>query len=79
MKIVSINANWVTPRQMEDGQIGVIRKWNDEDQIGKLVQKYKEQLIVLGERSGQSFPNGGTIIDTNFMIEILQPGALLEI
>jgi hypothetical protein len=42
--------------EMEDGDIAIITKWdNPHDHCGEIVQRYKDDLISLGEPWGQSW------------------------
>lgn len=42
--------------QMRDGQMAVIIQWDgDTCTVGKVVQRYIDCLVVLGEYSGHSF------------------------
>ena len=92
MKLVNNNAKLVTPAQMKDGDIGVIRKWylgltsigNRKRSvlayIGSIVQKLEGgKLIILGKRSGHHFKDTDKIISDDCLIELLPPGTLLEI
>lgn len=67
----------VTPREMEDGQIGIIVSWTVTDLWGKLVQRWGGRLIVLGEPSGLSYV--GLTNDPRCQVRILQPGEKIEI
>jgi hypothetical protein len=73
----------VSPADMEDGQIGIIRKWESTTAyIGIIVQKYEDSLIALGKHSGHSWSKVQTLTKTTHpecLIEILPPGTVLEI
>lgn len=44
--------------EMRDGQIGIITKWRLHDlYIGKIVQRFEDSIIVIGEESDNSWPN----------------------
>lgn len=47
----------IPAQMMEDGQIGVIISWSTGSYLGKIVQRYKDNLVSLGEESGQSWSN----------------------
>lgn len=73
------NTGYVTPAEMKDGQIGIIRNWSPLHHKDKIVQKYGDSLIALGMPKGNSFGAGGTIDTDDCQIEILPPGTKLEI
>ena len=80
MKILTKNEeNWVTPSEMNDGEIGIIRKWDPEMYAGDIVQKSGSDLLCLGQISGNHFTKGGKIDTRDCLIEILPPGSTLEI
>lgn len=80
MKIVSkIAPQTVTPAEMKDGEIGIIRNWSVSGYIGRIVQKYKNDLITLGMRAEHSFLGTGDIAGKKCQVEILSPGTQLEI
>ena len=79
MKLIKMGENnWVTPAQMKDGQIGIIRKW-DGSYVGKIIQKYGNNLVCLGLPSGKSFSDIGNLTNPDCLIYILPPGTTLEI
>ena len=52
------NPNEMLISDMKDGQIGVITCWSNNINsinVGSIVQRYDERLIVLGKDSGDSF------------------------
>jgi len=62
---------------MKDGDIGVITSWSMPDYHGRVVQRYKDNLITLGEQSGQSFPgllSHPALEHTKCRVRLLQPG-----
>ena len=81
MKLLTKNeTNWVTPSEMKDGDIGVIRHWSYHEALGIVVQKFGDNILVLlGAPSGKHMPNGGNITSRDYLIEILPPGTQLEI
>ena len=80
MKLIKMGENnWITPSEMKDGQIGIIRKWTVESYVGMIVQKYGNSLVCLGLPSSRSFNGGGTITHPDCLIEILPYGTTLEI
>jgi len=83
MKLANKNRNrkLLTPAQMKDGDIGVIRKWSYTlAYIGDIVQKFEnDKLITLGKNWKHSFKNADKITSDDCLIEILPPGTLLEI
>ena len=77
--------NSINVGDMEDGDVGVVISWGTYDSYkGKIVQRYGDSLIALGLESGNSwnhcFSDGSHWPhDGNFIVEILQPGTLLEV
>ena len=47
----------VHPSEMRDGEIGVIVKWEPDNYIGRIVQRYNDILITIGEPTGKAFPD----------------------
>jgi hypothetical protein len=78
MKVYQLSANWTDVSKMKDGDIAVIRQWPGvEDYNGRIVQRYRDTLVCLGEPSGQSWVP--TIDKLKGKVEILKSGTLLEI
>ena len=40
---------------MQDGDIGVVVVWSDGRYLGRIVQRYKDHLLVVGEQSGREW------------------------
>ena len=70
-------AKLIRPCDMDDGDIAIIRKWSLTDSIGKIVQRFGENLVVLGKNSGNSFE--GLSKSAECLVEVLPKGTLLEI
>ena len=66
--------------EMKDGQIGVIHEHSCPDYFGRIVQRYKEVLITIGESSGHAFPSIlGSSAAENVKIRLLEAGDTIEI
>lgn len=80
MKVIEIpNKNTITPSEMKDGEIGIIREWatNSKYYEGRIVQKHGSKLIALGLASDKSFYS---CTDTSTCrVEVLPKGTILEI
>jgi hypothetical protein len=88
MKIVAHGPSFTHINKMVDGQIAIIRKWSVPTYIGRIVQRYQDSLIALGEPSGNSWPNlfksqancQPPLSDTSeHYVEILGAGTVIEI
>lgn len=67
-------------RDMEDGQIGEIVKWGSIDHyIGRIVQRYRDILVTIGENSDHSFDVAINRGGENLMVRLLEPGEELRI
>jgi hypothetical protein len=70
----------VSPKDMKDGEIGIIREWNRmKEHIGVIVQKTRTGLIAIGKPSDYSWPNPDVLYESVFQIELLKPGDTLVI
>jgi hypothetical protein len=67
--------------EMRDGQIGVIHEHSCPDYFGRIVQRYRDTLIVIGESSGYSFPSllGSSAAAEGVKIRLLEAGDTIEI
>jgi hypothetical protein len=66
--------------EMKDGQIGVIHEHNCPDYLGRIVQRYKNILIVIGESSGHAFTSLlGSSAAEGVKIRLLEAGDTIEI
>lgn len=81
MKIVGVNDS-VQLSEMKDGDIAIITEWVFGDSVGKIVQRFQDFLIVLGQSSvkgyGRLFINPSQI-DNRCYVRILPKGTQLEI
>lgn len=57
--------------QMKDGQIGAIA---DGHLAGRIVQRYDDKLIAIGEDSGQAYPNAISSKSEEFKVRLLEEG-----
>jgi hypothetical protein len=65
--------------EMKDGQIGVIHE-HAASYVGRIVQRYKNILIVIGEDSGYSFTSLlGSSAAGSVKIRLLEAGDTIEI
>jgi hypothetical protein len=69
--------------EMRDGQIGIITNWdqNPKYYIKRIVQRYKDDLITLGENSSNSFEGifNNTSLNNNYRVKILPPGTKFKL
>lgn len=81
-KIVNVPVSHVCLSKMEDGDIAEIVKWGiNHIQIGKIVQRYKNNLIVIGSHSGAGWSDifkPGVCLD-DCIVRILPPGTQIEL
>ena len=66
---------------MKDGDVAIIREWGDCLKYrGRIVQRYKDDLVSLGRGEGASWPGlFARPRDLVVLVEILKPGSTLEI
>jgi hypothetical protein len=65
--------------EMRDGQIGVIHE-HAASYVGRIVQRYNNILIVIGEDSGHAFPSLlGSSAAEGVKIRLLEAGDTIEI
>lgn len=85
MKIISIpNSNWKLPSEVKDGEICIVREWPPTPNwayingaVGKLLQRYGDKFIVLGEHSGKSYSD---LIDSDDVrLEVLPKGTIINL
>ena len=70
----------INMHDMEDGDIGEIINWNVHDYIGRIVQRYGQHLLSVGQRSGKGWAGMfNAQRDENRRVRILEPGEVLEI
>ena len=67
--------------EMEDGDIAIITKWEVKNYVGRVVQRYKNYLLTLGEDSGSGwgkfFNNKGMNNNYDDYVRILKKGEIL--
>jgi hypothetical protein len=81
MKIIEEPSSAVHVSLMRDGDIATIVSWPHKHYSGRIVQRYRNILITIGEDSGQGL---GSLFDskgdlTNCLVRILPKGTKLEI
>lgn len=64
-------------QEMNDGDIGIITTSPHFEYTGRIVQRYGDDIVMLGE-SWAGWTKGATEIST-IQVRILQPGEILEI
>ena len=65
---------------MKDGDIGEIVDWPIEQYIGRIVQRYKNCLLIVGQDSRKGWSEiFDRPHDNHCRIRLLQPGEMLEI
>lgn len=80
MRLIGIkNITNITPAEMKDGQVGIIREWSSCEYIGRVVQCHYNTLVSLGMPGDYSFGNIKALDKPHLQIEILPPGTTLEI
>lgn len=83
MKLINDNQkNYVTPAEMQDGQVGIIRQWGThESYANRLVQAFEGRIICLGKSTGNSWSRE-TVASLNtsaYQIEVFQPGTQITV
>jgi hypothetical protein len=76
------DVNEIHVNEMKDGDVAVIVSWSRQECIGRIVQRYRNYLLVLGANSGMSwgeifsFPKP---VNSECRVRILPKGTLLEV
>ena len=74
------NPTTINIHDMKDGDIGEIVDWPVRGCIGRVVQRYKDYLLTVGQESGNGWGKiFSTSRDEGRIIRLLQPGEMLEI
>jgi hypothetical protein len=82
VKIIKSIDNVIVVKDMKDGDIGEIVQWiSGGNYIGRIVQRYDNHLIALGQDSGKSFQYlfSGDSFRDDCCVRILPKGTQLEI
>lgn len=81
MKLTLSNSERDIPvYNMKDGDIGIITRWGEQDdEIGSIVQRYKDVLISLGEASGSSWTEIFRSLNTDCRVRLLNSGDIINI
>ena len=82
MKIVEEAQKDICVNDMKDGEIGVITKWEVEENETRFVQRYKDIIISLGKDSGATYDmilQNTHLANKNCRVRILPPGTKIEI
>ena len=74
-----INPNIIPVKSMKDGQLAEIINCRECNYKGRIVMRYKDILISVGENSEESWPNILTCLTTTMTVRILQSGEQLTI
>lgn len=81
MKITSEKRNTIHPFELKDGEMAIITEWIfNQSYLGEIVQRFGEDLIVIGKPSKHSylnFFNNKKI--TNQQVRVLTVGTQIEI
>lgn len=80
-KVLSSVMEDIPVAEMQCGQIGVITKWDAPiTPTGKVVQRFKNSLIVLGEYHGSSYSDVHDPAQyPGCYVRLLPPGAIIEV
>lgn len=83
MRLGQNTNGWISVFDMKDGDVAVIRQWDtsNTNYVGRIVQRYGDDLITLGAPSGNGWDYGwmrnqkrGSVL---LMVEPLKPGTTL--
>jgi hypothetical protein len=72
--------NGISLYDMKDGDVAVITVWPHSYCVGKIVQRYGNELVLIGQHSGACYPiifNGAT--DNHHRVKLLPAGTELVI
>lgn len=78
-KLVRFNEETVSLSEMADGDVAEIIKWHDNREVGKIIQRFGDTIIFIGEPHGNSYPNllSWEDVDEECRVRILPPGTLI--
>ena len=86
MKVIKESSTDVCVQRMRDGDIGVVVAWNGSSKdgyVGRVVQRYGENLISLGMGKDNSwcglFGGHNRAAWEDCLVRILNPGTKLEV
>jgi hypothetical protein len=73
--------NTIPVYHLADGQIAIITEWDasGEYYVGRIIQRYEDILITLGEPNGAAFTTALEKLNEKLRVRVLEPGTLLEI
>ena len=81
-RVVGEVVSAIPVQQLLDGQMAVIHKWGScSKALGRVVQRYKDDLIVLGEPWGKCYQDITTYARSclNCFVVVLPPGTKIEV
>ena len=79
VKLVNPGNKIIPVSELEEGQIAIIRKWLFPSYEGTLVQRWHDDLVELGDANGWTGLFDGKAVSPSNLVEILNPGTLIEI
>jgi len=80
MKIVSEPANDVQVGEMKCGQIAIIVRWSLSIYVGRIVQRYENKLVTLGEDAEKSWSCFESLEkNSKLRVRILPKGTIIEL
>lgn len=84
LKLKSDRPSDICVDDMKDGNIAVITKWGNTDYIGRVVQRYNDSLICVGNYSGKGWgdyfnPSRKSIRNEKYCVRLLEPGEELVV
>lgn len=79
--VKKFNEEIVCLSKMEDGDVAEIIAWTDRREIGKVIQRYGNNIIIIGEPYGSSYPTilGYDNVDEECLVKILSKGTTIEL
>lgn len=74
------DTNLVRPDAMQDGDIGIIAKWQccGDEYLGTIVQKYDNKLIIIGGTTMNRWSELGSLSDKS-KVRLLKSGDTFQI
>jgi len=81
-KVINEVGSDICVLDMNDGDVAVITNWSYDGHIGEVVQRYKDVLISIGQRSGLCWPNifeGSESTRKSCKVRILKEGTQIEL
>jgi len=87
MKVLDTVSPYIPISDLKDGQLAVIRVNTTGGYVGRVVQRYDNIIIQIGEEKGHSWtnifkdltPEKVKMFESTFLVQVLKKGTKLEV